>query len=134
MRSQLIPSLNFAMTGGAQSRDRFFVVLLLVLFFSISLFNRLESNPNSSSQTRSSRARGCGAAFHRCLFAASPRDAARSRGGLRVLREWVLARSVTASPFARACALHLLCRDAGVLHDTGMRCWLVAGRVLSAAC
>ena len=24
------------------------------------------------------------------------------------------------SPLARACALHLLCRDAGVLHDAGM--------------
>jgi hypothetical protein len=34
---------------------------------------------------------------------------------VRVLREWVLARSAPASPLARACALHLLCRDAGVL-------------------
>ena len=34
---------------------------------------------------------------------------------LRVLREWVLARSAPASPLARACALHLLCRDAGSL-------------------
>ena len=32
---------------------------------------------------------------------------------VRVLREWVLARSAPASPLARACALHLLCRDAG---------------------
>ena len=32
---------------------------------------------------------------------------------LRVLREWILARSAPASPLARACALHLLCRDAG---------------------
>ena len=39
---------------------------------------------------------------------------------LRVLREWVLAHSAPASPLARACALHLLCRDAGVLHDAGM--------------
>ena len=53
------------------------------------------------------------AAFHRCLSSASPRDAARLRGVVRVLREWVLARSAPASPLARACALHLLCRDAG---------------------
>ena len=33
---------------------------------------------------------------------------------LRVLREWVLARSAPASPLARACALHLLCWDAGM--------------------
>ena len=33
---------------------------------------------------------------------------------LRVLREWVLARSAPASPLAHACALHLLCRDAGM--------------------
>ena len=39
---------------------------------------------------------------------------------LRVLREWVLARSAPASPLARACALHLLCRDAGFLHDARM--------------
>ena len=39
---------------------------------------------------------------------------------LRVLREWVLARSAPSSPLARACALHLLCRDAGFLHDAGM--------------
>ena len=52
--------------------------------------------------------------------AAFPRDAARLRGVLRVLREWVLARSAPASPLARACALHLLCRDAGFLHDAGM--------------
>ena len=39
---------------------------------------------------------------------------------LRVLDEWVLARSAPASPLARACALHLLCRDAGFLHDAGM--------------
>ena len=60
---------------------------------------------------------------HRCLSSASPRDAARLRGVVRVLREWVLARSAPASPLARACALHLLCRDAGVLHDAGMVCW-----------
>ena len=42
---------------------------------------------------------------------------------LRVLCEWVLARSAPASPLARACALHLLCRDAGFLHDAGMVCW-----------
>ncbi len=45
---------------------------------------------------------------------------------LRVLREWVLARSAPASPLARACALHLLCRDAGFLHDAG----IVAGRAV----
>ena len=39
---------------------------------------------------------------------------------LRVLREWVLARSAPASPLARACALHLLCRDAGFLHFARM--------------
>ena len=39
---------------------------------------------------------------------------------VRVLREWDLARSDPASPLARACALHLLCRDAGFLHDAGM--------------
>ena len=60
------------------------------------------------------------AAFHHCLSAAFPRDAARLRGVLRVLREWVLARSAPASPLARACALHLLCRDARFLHDAGM--------------
>ena len=38
---------------------------------------------------------------------------------LRVLREWVLARSAPSSPLARVCALHLLCRDAGFLHDAG---------------
>ena len=35
---------------------------------------------------------------------------------VRVLREWVLARTAPASPLARACVLHLLCRDAGFLH------------------
>ena len=59
------------------------------------------------------------AAFHRCLSSAFPR-AARLRGGVRVLREWVLARFAPTSPLARACALHLLCRDAGFLHDAGM--------------
>ena len=39
---------------------------------------------------------------------------------LRVLREWVLARSAPASSLARACALHLMCRDAGFLHDAGV--------------
>ena len=48
------------------------------------------------------------------LRRAFPRDAARLRGGVRVLREWVLARSAPASPLARACALHLLCWDAGI--------------------
>jgi hypothetical protein len=42
------------------------------------------------------------------------------RGVVRVLREWDLARSAPASPLSRACALHLLCRDAGLLHDAGM--------------
>ena len=54
---------------------------------------------------------------------------------VRVLREWVLARSDPASPLARACALHLLCRDAGFLHDAGVK--VMAGlRVLlgAAAC
>ena len=51
---------------------------------------------------------------------------------LRVLREWVLARSAPASPLARACALHLLCRG---FHEAGMM--VLAGlRVLlgGAAC
>ena len=39
---------------------------------------------------------------------------------LRVLREWVLVRSAPASPLARVCALHLLCRDVRILHDAGM--------------
>ena len=39
---------------------------------------------------------------------------------VRVLCERVLVRYAPASPLARACALHLLCRDAGVLHDAGM--------------
>ena len=43
---------------------------------------------------------------------------------LRVLREWDLTRPAPARPLARACALHLLCRDAGLLHDAGMFCWL----------
>ena len=47
---------------------------------------------------------------------------------LRVLREWVLARSAPASLLARACPLHLLCRDAGFLHDAGMMV-VGAGRV-----
>ena len=34
--------------------------------------------------------------------------------------EWGLACSDPASPLAHACALHLLCRDAGFLHDAGM--------------
>jgi len=42
---------------------------------------------------------------------------------LRVLDEWVLARSAPAPARACACALHLLCRDAGFLHDAGMMCW-----------
>ena len=54
-----------------------------------------------------------------CLSAASPRDAARLWGVVRVLREWGLARSAPSSPLARACALHLLCRDAGFVHDAG---------------
>ena len=64
-------------------------------------------------------------AFHAASPPPSPRDAARLRGVLRVLREWVLARSSPASPLARACALHLLCQDAGFLHDAGMM--VVAG-------
>ena len=67
--------------------------------------------------------RSCGPGSSRSSVletAASPRDAARLRGVLRVLREWVLARSAPSSPLARACALHLLCRDAGFLHDAGM--------------
>ena len=36
---------------------------------------------------------------------------------MRVPREWILTRSAPASSLARACALHLLCRDAGFLHD-----------------
>ena len=35
--------------------------------------------------------------------------------GVRV-REWALACSAPVSPLASACALHLLCRDAGFLH------------------
>ena len=57
---------------------------------------------------------------YRCLSSAFPGDAARLRGVVRVLREWCLARSAPASPLAHACALHLLCRDAGFLHDAGM--------------
>jgi hypothetical protein len=54
--------------------------------------------------------------FMCCLSSGTgPRDAARLRGVLRVLREWVLASSAPASPLARACALHLKCRDAGFL-------------------
>ena len=64
------------------------------------------------------------AAFHRCLSAAFPRDAARLRGGVRVLEEWVLARSAPAPARACSCALHLLCRDAGFLHDAGLMVWL----------
>ena len=73
------------------------------------------------------------AAFHRCLSTASPRDAARLRGVLRVLREWILARSAPASPLARACALHLLCRDAGFLHDAGMIVLAGLGVLIGAA-
>ena len=50
--------------------------------------------------------------------------------GVRVLREWVLARSAPASPLARASALHLLCRDAGFImpgwHDGQAGCVLDA--------
>ena len=59
------------------------------------------------------------AAFHRCLSSASPRDASRLRGVLRVLGELVLAPCAPASPLARACALHLLCRDAGFVMMPG---------------
>ena len=56
---------------------------------------------------------------------------------LRVLREWVLARSAPASPLARACALHLLCRDDGVA-GLGVRLVLllaaVGERVLCEVC
>ena len=61
-------------------------------------------------------------AHQRCLYSASPRDAARLRGGVRVLREWRLARSAPASPLARACALHLLCQDAGWVSWLGCVC------------
>ena len=44
---------------------------------------------------------------------------------LRVLREWGLARSAPASSLARACALHLLCRDAEFCKHAGVR--LLAG-------
>ena len=44
---------------------------------------------------------------------------------LRVLCEWVLARSAPSSPLVRACAMHLLCRDAGFLHDAELRVRLV---------
>ena len=44
-----------------------------------------------------------------------------TRTVLRVLREWGLARFAPASPLARACELHLLCRDAGFVHDAGMK-------------
>ena len=73
-------------------------------------------NP-ASARSVSQKAR-C-ATFHRCLTAASPRDAARLRAVLRVLHAWGLARSTPASPRVRACALHLLCRDAGVLQLPG---------------
>ena len=43
------------------------------------------------------------AAFHRCLSAAFPRDAARLRGVLRVLREWVLFGLFRSRKPARAC-------------------------------
>ena len=66
-----------------------------------------QRNKNATTELRKSKV------VHRCLSSASPRDAAMLRGVLRVLREWVLARSAPASPFARVCALHLLCRDAG---------------------
>ena len=61
----------------------------------------LGTRPATFSRTR------C-AAFHRCLSAASPRDAARLRVVVRVLREWVFARSAPANPLrsrrpARAC-------------------------------
>ena len=62
--------------------------------------------------SRSSLAQPRCAAFHRCLSAAFPRDAARLRGVLRVLREWILARCDPASPLALACALHPLRREA----------------------
>ena len=68
--------------------------------------------PLPKSQSSLSQKARC-AAFHRCLSAAFPRDAARLRGGVRVLCEWGLARSAPASPLARA--LHLLCRDARFL-------------------
>ena len=82
------------------------------------------SHRSSKSQSSLAKSKVRRAAFHRCMSAASPRDATRLRGGVRVLREWVLARSAPASPLARVCALHLLCRDAGFLHDAGMVCWL----------
>ena len=48
---------------------------------------------------------------------------------VHVLCERALACSAPASPLARACALHLLCRDAGFLHDAGMM--VMAGCVCS---
>ena len=52
-------------------------------------------------------------------FPTEEHDAARLRGVLRVLREWGLARSAPAPARARACALHLLCPDARLLHGAG---------------
>ena len=45
------------------------------------------------------------------------------RGVLRVLREWGLARSAPTSSLACACALHLMCRDAGFLPLAPGLCW-----------
>ena len=52
--------------------------------------------------------------FMCCLSSASQRHAARLRGVLRVLREWVL----VPLPQARSC-VPVSCRDAGFLHDGG---------------
>ena len=77
--------------------------------------NDISAPVGTRSEALSQKAR-C-AAFHRCLSAAFPCDAARLRGVVRVLREWFLARSAPASPLARACALHLLCRGACFASD-----------------
>ena len=52
---------------------------------------------------------------------------------LRVLREWVLARSAPANPLARSCVLHLLCQDAGLLYDAGRKVMAGAGCALGGA-
>ena len=89
------------------------------------------SHRSSKSQSSLAKSKVRRAAFHRCMSAASPRDATSLRGVLRVLRKWGLVCSSAASLLARACALHLLCRDAGFLHDAGIM--LLAGLVVRLA-
>ena len=89
------------------------------------------SHRSSKSQSSLAKSKVRRAAFHRCMSAASPRDATSLRGVLRVLRKWGLVWSSAASLLARACALHLLCRDAGFLHDAGIM--LLAGLVVRLA-